>query len=183
MHDTVLTWMKYAIGEKDVKGKCVLEVGSYNVNGSPRQLIMSLGPSAYLGVDMSPGPGVDRVVDAGKLLSTLGPESFDVVISTEMLEHVKDWRLVVNNLKAVLRPQGVMVLTARGPGMAYHGHPDDYWRFTLADARRIFADMEILSLAPDWHESNPGIFVFSRKPSFFNRVDLGAIEVGRAPEK
>ena len=49
---------------------------------------------------------VDVVVPAEELVKYFGAESFDVVIATELLEHVKDWRLVVNNMKQVLKPKG-----------------------------------------------------------------------------
>jgi 2-polyprenyl-3-methyl-5-hydroxy-6-metoxy-1,4-benzoquinol methylase len=42
------------------------------------------------------------VLSAERLLEYFGPESFDVVIATELLERVLDWRLVVNNLKGVV---------------------------------------------------------------------------------
>src|SRR5579859_2787949 len=87
------------IGREEVFGKSVIEVGSYNVNGSFRDHIMYYAPASYLGVDAKPGPGVDRVCQAEQLLNSFQPSSFDLVVSTEMLEHVQDWRLVVRNLK------------------------------------------------------------------------------------
>jgi hypothetical protein len=81
----------------DVEGKSVLEVGSYNVNGSFRDHIRYFGPLSYLGVDAVEGTGVDQVCRVEDLVSTFGPERFDLIVSTEMLEHVADWRKAVRN--------------------------------------------------------------------------------------
>ena len=67
----------------------VLEVGSRNVNGSVRDILAPL-VSRYVGCDLEAGDGVDVVADATRLTDVFPPESFDVVISTEMLEHVPD---------------------------------------------------------------------------------------------
>jgi len=75
---------------RSLKSKCirVLEVGSYNVNGSLRDWILgNLCVTAYIGVDIQPQQRyVDVVADASTL--PFRDESFDVVISTETLEHV-----------------------------------------------------------------------------------------------
>jgi len=48
-------------------------------------------------------------IDCAELLvEFFGINKFDVVISTEMLENVKDWRIVINNLKEVLKPGGII---------------------------------------------------------------------------
>src|SRR6266550_1393493 len=86
----------------EVKGKTVLEVGSRQVQGpgmSLRTIIESLGPKSYTGSDIFPGPGVDEICPAEKLRLRFGADSFDLVVSTETLEHVRDWRAVVANLK------------------------------------------------------------------------------------
>jgi hypothetical protein len=86
----------------EFEGKSVLEVGSRYVNGSVRPLIERFfSPKEYLGVDIKRGRFVDLILPAEKLIEHFGPESFDVVIATELLEHVQDWRLVVSNLKEV----------------------------------------------------------------------------------
>ncbi len=88
-------------------GKSVVEVGSKYVNGSVRPLTEKfLHPKEYIGIDAEAGEFVDIVTTAEKLLDHFCSESFDVVISTELLEHVMDWRLVINNMKSVLRPNG-----------------------------------------------------------------------------
>jgi SAM-dependent methyltransferase len=148
-----------------VNGSDVLEVGSLDVNGSLRPWVESLRPARYIGVDLVEGPGVDQVVDVGRLVHHFGCESFDIVVTTEMLEHVRDWRTAVRNLKGVLRPGGHLLLTTRSPGFPYHAWPYDFWRYEPADIRQIFDDLELLAVEPD--PQDPGVFVLARRPQAF----------------
>jgi len=92
---------------EEFRDKRVLEVGSRYVNGSVRPLIERfMQPKEYIGIDIEPGKYVDVVLPAEELVEYFGRESFDVVISTETLEHVKDWRKVITNMKDVLKPGG-----------------------------------------------------------------------------
>jgi SAM-dependent methyltransferase len=175
-----------AFGERmltpeNVAGRDVLEVGAFDVNGSVRPHAESLGPRTYLGVDITPGPRVDRVMDARQLVGTFGRESFDVVITTEMVEHVRDWQTVVSNLKGVLRPGGHLLVTTRSAGFPYHGWPYDFWRYEPEDMRRIFSDLELLAVESD--TASPGIFVFARRPEQFvedtPKLALRSIVTGR----
>lgn len=179
MHDSVMKYLYRTVQRNEVEGKTVLEVGSYNVNGTPRHAFGQHNPKQYLGIDQGPGPCVDRVMDASNLVTELGKDSFDIVVSTEMLEHAQDWRTAVSNLKAVTKPGGLLFVTTRGPGFPYHGFPHDHWRFTIEDFKRIFADMEILDLSPDLQF--PGVFIKCRKPVNFQSVDLSKIHVVPAP--
>lgn len=63
-------------------------------------------PEIRVGIDVEPGKFVDILLPAEKLVECFGEESFDVVISTEVLEHVSDWRNVINNMKRVLKCGG-----------------------------------------------------------------------------
>jgi SAM-dependent methyltransferase len=179
MHDSVMDYLRRTVTLGEVEGKEVLEVGSYDVNGTPRIHFNNLSPKTYLGVDQGPGPCVDRVVDASHLISELGENSFDIVISTEMMEHAQDWRGAISNLKAVTKPGGLLYVTTRGPGFPYHGFPHDHWRYTVEDFKRIFEDMEILDLSSD--PQFPGVFIKCRKPTNFKPVDLSKIHVAPAP--
>lgn len=170
-----LQFVKDRLVPDEVSGKRVLEVGSMDVNGSVRYMVSALKPSEYIGVDIVPGGGVDQLLDAGKLVSTFGEESFDAVFSTEMLEHVRDWRLVITNLKQVLRAGGVLYLTTRSEGFPYHAWPEDHWRYSVKDMTMIFSDMEALEVISD--PSEPGVFVKARKPVNFVERDLSGIEL------
>jgi SAM-dependent methyltransferase len=162
----------------DVAGQRVLEVGSRVVQSPDltlRHHLESLRPASLVGVDAEPGFGVDRVLDAGELVAAFGLGSFDVVVCTELVEHVRDWRRVFHNLKAVLRPGGVLLLTTRSPGFPYHAWPHDYWRFTLDDLRAILADMQLEALESD--PSAPGVLVKARKPEAFAERDLASFRL------
>ena len=70
----------------EVKQKDVIEVGSRDVNGSLRSIISAWGAKRYVGVDIVKGAGVDVVCGAEDIERKFGQESFDVVVSTEMVE-------------------------------------------------------------------------------------------------
>jgi len=96
---------------------------------------------------------------------------------TETLEHTENWRTVIDEMKCVLRPGGLLVLTCRGPGFPRHEYPQDFWRFTLDDFGRIFADFDIETLIED---PTPGV-LFAGRRSNRPRTDLTLISVATAP--
>lgn len=179
MHGSVMNYLRAKVDQVEVQGKEILEIGGYNVNGTPRDVFIPFGPREYLGIDQEAGPWVDRVMDASNLVTELGVDKFDVVVSTEMLEHAQDWRKAVSNMKAVTKPGGLLFVTTRGPGFPFHGFPHDFWRYTVEDFNRIFSDMEVLDLASD--PEFPGVFIKCRKPMDFKPVDLSTIQVAPAP--
>ena len=146
-----------------VTGRDVLEVGARDVNGSIREHVRALCPGRHVGVDIEPGPGVDEICPAERLVERFGNEAFDVVISMEMIEHVREWREALGNLKRVLRTGGTLIVTTRSFGFGYHGYPYDFWRYEVADMRRIFADFQIRALVSD--PLTPGVFLAAQKTS------------------
>lgn len=177
MHPSVMQFLASALAPEDVAGKTVLEVGSMDLNGSPRSVVLPMRPLQYLGVDSGAGPGVDMVAPAEELTDRVGAFSWDLVISTEMLEHAEHWRTVVQELKQAVAPHGVLLVTCRGPGFPYHAHPGDFWRFTTDDFRRIFADFELEILQDDTDPAFPGVFMKARKTRARYQIDLAPIEV------
>jgi SAM-dependent methyltransferase len=160
------------VREEEVKGKQVVEVGARNINGSFRPIIERFQPLRYLGVDLVEGPGVDEICDIADLADYCGRESFDLVVSTELLEHVYDWRKAVANLKAVLKPLGVLIITTRSRGFRYHGFPSDFWRYGIDDMRAIFSDLIITAIEKD--PLSPGVFIKAVKPAHFVENSLGS---------
>ena len=168
VHDSVLKWVPEVLTPQHVTGRRVVEVGSYDVNGTVRPIVEALAPASYLGVDLEAGPGVDDVCPLGDVLPRFG--QFDLVICTEVLEHVVDWKASLVALADLVRPGGTLLVTTRSEGFPYHPHPVDTWRYTtgaLADA------VQRLSLVVEQVETDPqvpGVFLLARKPA--HRAEL-----------
>lgn len=170
-----IVFLATRLSNQDVAGKRILEVGSYDVNGSARNYIEFWHPSEYVGVDIEEGPGVDVVCDAEKLTDIFPEESFDIVFSTELLEHVSHPKKVISNLKRLCKQNGTILLTTRSYGFQFHPFPYDFWRFELSDMQDIFSDCEITDLEKDF--AAPGVFVKAKKPSDFVERDLSKLEL------
>lgn len=97
-----------------------LDIGGVDVNGSARHWLSAV--THWHGLDVEAGPGVDIVADATSI-PDMYPfrEAYDVVLCTEVLEHVEDWPAVVRNAAWSLKPGGVLVLTCAGRGRTPHG--------------------------------------------------------------
>lgn len=156
--------------KEEIEGKRVIEVGSLDVNGSLRPLMESYNPKEYIGVDVVKGPGVDRICKVENLIEEMGQNVVDVVISTELLEHIKDWEKAISSIKNVCKEGGIILITTRSIGFPYHAYPYDFWRFEISDMKNIFSDCEILVLEKD--PSGLGVFIKVRKPENFNEIDL-----------
>lgn len=163
MHDSVQAFVQQVLGAQQVTGKSVLEVGAYDVNGSVRPYLESLAPRTYLGVDAEEGPGVDRVANCERLASEIH-ERFDVVVTTEMMEHVRDWKACVDQLITVVAPGGLLVITTRSHGFPYHAHPEDHWRYTYDDMRVIASTYGLIDVTIENDLERPGVFMVARKP-------------------
>ena len=97
--------------------------------------IIEPNTSGYTTFDMVPGKNIDVVGDALNL--PFPEESFETVISTQVLEHVaKPW-VMVEEIHRVLRPGGRCILTAPFLG-PYHPDPGDYFRYTVEGIRLLF---------------------------------------------
>lgn len=167
-HQSVLTWAASLPGDI-FTGKQVIEVGAYDVNGTVRPIIEEHGPTSYLGVDISEGPGVDLVANVGDLPDMFA-HGFDVVVSTEMLEHVEDWRAALRALILLVREGGHLVISTRAPGFPYHPFPIDMWRYPPPLMRELleWAGLTVESCVDDWEQS--GVFAVARfdPPETFN---------------
>lgn len=97
----------------------VLDLGGRDINGSIRGLL----PAAkWTGLDIEPGPGVDLVHDA-TLPWPEGWDRYDVVVCTEVLEHVERWPQLLRTAAQALEPGGpeALFVTCASTGRPEHG--------------------------------------------------------------
>jgi SAM-dependent methyltransferase len=106
----------FALKEPDRR---ILEIGSYDLNGSVRKFFPADQAGNYVGVDLCEGPGVD-VVGFGHELS-FPEESFDVTLSCECFEHDPHWARTFANMNRMTKADGVVAFTCASLGRLEHG--------------------------------------------------------------
>ncbi|MBN2094117.1 MAG: methyltransferase domain-containing protein [Candidatus Zambryskibacteria bacterium] len=118
-----------------------------------RVLDIGSGGSGYdkffpnrIAVDIDPNRKPDIVADAKKL--PFRDEEFEMILCTEVLEHIDEPKVAINEMKRVLKKGGKLILTTR---FIYpmHDIPHDYFRFTLFGMKKLFEDWEIIELKPE----------------------------------
>lgn len=118
---------------KDRLNGKVLEVGSYNVNGTIRDVV-----DITVGVDIRKGHGVDLVCPVEDLLSHYKPGYFDACVSVETLEHVENWKAFFRVTWELVKPGGWLVMTMAHQNKGRHDYPSDYWRLDLGHLIRVY---------------------------------------------
>lgn len=123
----------------------VLEAGA---GREPYREMLARVTDSVFRVDIDPSHGVDLVADVQDM-HQISSGSFDGVLSTQVLEHVADPYAAMSEMSRVLRPGGLLVLSAPHLSMI-HDAPTDYFRYTefglrsLAEANAL----EVLEVRP-----------------------------------
>jgi SAM-dependent methyltransferase len=113
-------------------GKRVLDVGC----GLKPYHPFFAGAAAYVGVDVQENPNADLHGPIEALPVEDG--SFDIVLCTQVLEHVDDPPQAIRELHRVTAPGGRVLASTHGT-MVYHPNPVDHWRWTHTGLERLFA--------------------------------------------
>lgn len=153
-HESVISWVSGKTRELALSALGpVLEVGSFNVNGTTRTFFEAEG---YVGCDISEGPGVDVVLsDPRRLPFESG--RFAVVVSTEMLEHAEFPDEILSEMARVCRPGGAVLVTTRSPGFPHH-NPPDYRRYTVDELRLALEKAGFERVVVENDPQVPGVF-------------------------
>lgn len=168
MLDFIRTFAWYA----DIRGP-VLEIGSF-IEAAQEHLDMrrAFPPGKYLGVDVLPGPGVDRQVDLFNskelevAVEEVGPR---VVLCLYVIEHVWEIQKAAAVLGDLWRknPES-WLFVATHQNQPFHGtdHYGDFWRITALGFQRLMIesgtpDIKVFVLGDT---SNPGDVLAIRQP-------------------
>lgn len=105
------------VNQELLRGSRVIEIGSFDVNGSIRKIFDAAAD--YTGVDLKAGPGVDLVSYGHEVDQPAG--SFDFALSGECFEHDPHWRDTFQNMARMTRPGGLVAFTCASQGRPEHG--------------------------------------------------------------
>lgn len=139
MHAQSFELMKYFVEKYLDKNKKleILEVGSYDVNGSYKSLFQNPNWN-YYGLDIEKGPNVDFVSKSGYEFGV--DKEFDIVISGNCLEHVEaPWKWIKEVYKVTKKGGTVCIITPFSLGE--HKFPLDCWRI-LPDGYKYLLEQE-----------------------------------------
>jgi SAM-dependent methyltransferase len=110
-----------------VGGEKILDYGCGN---QPYRELFGAKFKSYIGADIAGNREADLVIDAEGKVPAVGDESFDCVLSSQVLEHVTSPRVYLREAYRMLKPAGSLVLSTHGI-WPYHPDPTDYWRWTI----------------------------------------------------
>lgn len=118
--------------ELGAPGAVVIDYGCGNM---PYRPLFEAAGCRYLGADFDGAPDIaispDGRIDAADA-------SADLVVSFQVLEHVRDLGRYFAEARRVLKPGGRLLLSTHGTWL-YHPHPEDHRRWTR---QGLIADME-----------------------------------------
>lgn len=96
-----------------------------------------------IALDICRGQGVRILSDAQAL--AIADDAFEVVLCTEVLEHLREPQKAIDECFRVLSPGGRLLLTTRFL-FPIHDAPHDYFRFTKYGLRYLLRRFEILEM-------------------------------------
>lgn len=139
----------------------ILEIGALDVNGNVREPFENC---TFTGIDWAAGKGVDIVVPAKE--TDFKPESFDVLLSFNHLEHDPDWQDSLSHNLPFIKERGILFLrwatrrsSAHGPEFDPHGK-QGYYPKDLHEIVEFLTDQG-LAIVYTSQDHNPSIGVMA----------------------
>lgn len=108
------------------KSESILDYGCAN---KPYKELFARKFDRYVGADLPGNRSADIAIGpTGEL--PIDSNSFDCVLSSQVLEHVEDPHKYLRESWRVLKPNGSLLISTHG-FWPYHPDPTDYWRWTI----------------------------------------------------
>jgi ubiquinone/menaquinone biosynthesis C-methylase UbiE len=133
---------------KHLAGKTNLTILDYGCGVKPYQYIVAGVCKEYIGADVGDNPKAEINLKAGELLP-LESESVDVIISSQVLEHVEEYDKYMSECFRVLKKDGLLFLSTHGTWQ-FHAAPYDFNRWTHLGLRSLLGrhGFDVLDCVP-----------------------------------
>jgi SAM-dependent methyltransferase len=100
---------------------------------------------SYVAMDLRSAPLVNAVARAEQI--PFASNQFDLVICTQVLEYIPDPRIVMAEIRRVLKPGGRLLLSI--PAVFPRDADQDTWRFLPQSIKILLADFAQMEIAPE----------------------------------
>jgi len=151
MHESSLACMRHFVethlSERRAESISILDMGSADVNGTYRPLF-DVPNWNYVGCDIGDGPNVDLVLQDPYEALPFSEDSFDVIISGQVLEHVAFPWVVLGEWERVLKVGGLLCVIVPSTGPE-HSYPIDCYRYLPEGLAAMlhWVGLEVIELA------------------------------------
>jgi ubiquinone/menaquinone biosynthesis C-methylase UbiE len=140
---TILKHLKKRL--PNYKGK-VLDIGCGN---SPFKFLLDKSKAGYTGIDIENATKFDyynpnKVIFDGENIP-FADESFDNIISTEVLEHIENPEKIISEMHRVLKQGGEAIITIPWSARV-HFEPYDYCRYTPFKLEKLFSNFQSVKI-------------------------------------
>jgi hypothetical protein len=134
----------------------IYEFGSLQVPGQEgfADLRSFFPGKEYIGCDMQPGAGVDKIEDMEKGL-TIQDGSASAVLCMDTLEHVFDVFTAMKEMNRILRDDEGILIASSLFHFKIHSYPFDYWRFTPYCLLRLFSSFDVALIGGQGNPESP----------------------------
>ncbi|MDJ1468596.1 class I SAM-dependent methyltransferase [Cytophagaceae bacterium DM2B3-1] len=124
--------------QKFLKNSKNLVLADYGCGNTPYQPLLHPHVKEYIGIDLEENKrAAIHITPTGKI--QMGDNEVDIVLSTQVLEHVVDPPFYLSEAKRILKSDGMLILTTHGYWM-FHPDPTDYWRWTSAGLQKLISE-------------------------------------------
>lgn len=165
-----------AVTRYNTKGKETLLV-DFGCGDMPYKEIIEPVIGKYVGADLSLNPAADVHFDFDSK-TTLPGEYADLILSSQVLEHVDEVEQYLKECHRLLKKDGHIVLSTHGYWV-YHPTPGDYWRWTSKGLKRTIekAGFEIVEFKGVMSVSASGLQLFQDAiiSGFKNKYIIGGL--------
>lgn len=164
MRDTTKALMEHYVDQLDLSGR-VLEIGAQQL---ARSAIEEFPEPRFayhnLALEASDIPNT-ITADLSDCRDTIPDESFDLVLSSDVLPHIDRPWLAASEIGRILKPGGLAIIHSPF-GWGNHPGAVDHWRYSPASLELFFGDLECLEKGYDLSEEEKwGVYLVGRKGS------------------
>ena len=150
MRDTTKALIGHYVDHIGLTGR-VLEIGGHRLSSSAVDLFPA-SRFSYSGLDREPSDVPNTIVaDITDCRDAVPDESFDLVLSSDVFEHLERPWLAAAEIARILKPGG-LAITHTLFSWRSHPRPIDYWRFSKECLEFLFAELDCLETGYDLSE-------------------------------
>ena len=161
----------------------ILDIGSFDKTGDYNYgLILNEEKWDYKGLDLREGNNVDIIVKNPYDWEEIEDESYDLIVSGQAFEHIEFFWLTLEQIKRILKPNGLFFLIVPSTGPV-HRNPYDCYRFNEDSMKAMakYINFQVIEYGTNLDEiSDPwyDTFLVARKAEsgdvddLNNRIDL-----------